>query len=305
MWKYVVTRAVHSVLVVIAASMIVFALSHLTGDPTPLMLPADATPEMIARYRTLMGFDRPVHVQYWSFIKGVLTGNFGRSFMQGEDALQLVLARLPASLKLTLVSLGVSLLIAVPAGVVAAIGRGSWYDQLSRVVALLGQCLPNFYVGILLILFFSVRLNWLPPTGGTDWKGMILPGLTLGMYAAAETMRFLRSSMLEVLGQAYIRTARCKGLHEFVVIVKHALRNASLATVTVVGMQIGVLMGRAVVTETVFAYPGMGLLAVNAIAHRDFLVIQAFVIVMAVIVVSLNFLVDLLYGVLDPRIRHE
>lgn len=305
MWRYLLKRLFHAIFVVIGVSIVVFSLSHLTGDPTPLMLPTDATQEDIARYRTLMGFDLPVWEQYLRFVQGALTGNFGKSFMQGEDAMKLVSERLPASMRLALTSLAISLVIAIPMGIITAVKRGSWYDQIGKAVALIGQCLPNFYLGILLILFISVRLRWLPAVGGTDWKGLILPGITLGVYAAAETMRILRSSMLEVLNLDYIKTARSKGLSERVVVLRHALKNASLPMVTVMGMQFGTLMGRAVVTETVFSYPGMGLLAVKAISNRDFLLIQAFVIVMAMIVILLNLTVDMLYVSLDPRVRHE
>jgi peptide/nickel transport system permease protein len=305
MWRYLTKRLLHAVLVVVGVSIIVFGMSYLAGDPTPLMLPQDATTQDIAEYRVLMGFDQPVHVQYWNFARGALTGNFGKSFMQGEDAMKLVLDRLPASLKLALVSFAISLLVAVPAGVLAAVKRGSVLDHFGKVLALIGQCLPNFYLGILLILFVSVRLRWLPATGSETWQGLILPGITLGLYVAAETMRLLRSSLLEVLNLDYIKTARSKGLTEKVVILRHAFKNAALPVVTVLGLQFGTLMGRAVVTETVFSYPGMGLLAVKAIANRDFLLIQAFVIVMAVIVIVLNLCVDMLYVALDPRVRHS
>lgn len=285
--------------------MIVFALVWLTGDPVSLILPSDVTPEVAARYRQELGLDRPVHVQYLDFAWSALHGDFGRSLVQGEDAMRLVAERLPASLKLSLYTLAFSLLVAVPTGILAAVKRGTIYDQVCRFVAFVGQAVPNFYLGIVLIMFFSVRWRWLPSMGNPhDIRGLILPAVTLGVYLAAETMRLLRSSLLEVMGQQFVKTARGKGLAERSVVLKHALKNASIPVVTVLGLQVSTLLGRAVVVEVVFAYPGMGQLAVNAVQSRDMFVVQAFVFVVAMLVLASNLVVDVLYGFLDPRIRY-
>lgn len=305
MTRFILRRVAQGMLVVFAVSMVVFSLSWVTGDPAALILPPEATPAQVEAFRQEMGFDRPIPVQYWDFLTGAVTLDFGRSLMQGTDAMELVLERLWPSLKLTLVSLGASIVIAVPLGMIAALKRGSILDQGARVLALIGQSTPNFYVGIVLILVFAVNLGWFPAIGDPSWKGMVLPAITLGLYAAAESMRLLRSGLLEVLGEDYIRTARAKGIRESLVLLKHALRNAAIPLITVMGLQFNTMMGRAVVTETVFGYPGMGMLAVRAINNRDFVVIQAFVIVMAVVVVLLNLAVDLLYSRLDPRISHS
>lgn len=301
--RFAVQRIGYGVLVMLAVSVVVFLLTFLTGDPAALILPPEATPEQVEAFRVSQGFDRPILVQYWDFLSGALTLDFGRSLMQGEDAMQMVLERLAPSLKLALVSLLASLVIAVPLGLLAAMKRGTWIDQVSRILALIGQCTPNFYLGIVLILVFAVQLRLLPATGSPTWRGLLLPAITLGLYAAAETMRLLRSSLLEVFGEDYVRTARAKGLSERVTILKHAMKNAAIPVVTVMGLQLNTMMGRAVVTETVFTYPGMGMLAFRAIANRDFIVVQAFVIVMAMVVVALNLIVDLLYSRLDPRIQ--
>jgi peptide/nickel transport system permease protein len=286
-------------------SVVVFFLAYLTGDPTSLLLPADASQEDIAIFRHQRGLDQPLVVQYWTFISGALTGHFGRSLMQGEDSMRLVLERVVPSLLLAMTSMVLSLAIALPLGILTAIRRGTWVDQLGRAVAMFGQSVPNFFVGLMLILLVSVKLGLAPATGGMTPSGLWLPALTLALYAASETIRLLRSSMLDVLELDYVRTARAKGLMEISVIVHHALRNAWIPVVTVLGLQFGSLMGRAVVTETVFAYPGMGMLAYRAIANRDFLVIQAFVIVMASLVVLANLFVDILYARIDPRIRER
>ncbi|HLT97548.1 MAG TPA: ABC transporter permease [Acidimicrobiia bacterium] len=302
MIRFILRRLGQGLIVVFCVSIVVFSLSWVTGDPAALILPPEATPAQIEEFRKAMGFDRPILVQYWDFLTGAITLDFGKSLMQGTDAMQLVLERLWPSLKLALVALTASIVIAVPLGMISALKRGTIFDQVARVLALIGQCAPNFYVGIVLILVFAVNLRMFPAIGDPSLKGIVLPAVTLGLYAAAETMRLLRSGMLEVLGEDYVRTARAKGVAERWVLLKHALRNAAIPVITVMGLQLNTMMGRAVVTETVFGYPGMGMLAVRAINNRDFIVIQAFVIVMAVVVVALNLIVDLIYSRLDPRI---
>lgn len=283
-----------------------FALSWLTGDPVSLILPPDTPRDVAARFRQELGLDRPIYVQYLDFAWSALHGNFGRSLVQGDDAMRLVLERLPASLKLASYTLLFSLLLAVPTGILAAVRRGTIYDQASRAVAFVGQAVPNFYLGIVLIMFVSVRWRWLPSMGNpNDLRGLVLPAITLGVYLAAETMRMLRSNLLEVLGLQFVTTARGKGVTERGVIWKHALRNASIPVITVLGLQISTLLGRAVVVEVVFAYPGMGQLAVNAVQSRDMFLVQAYVFVVSMIVLLSNLLVDALYGFIDPRIRYQ
>ncbi len=298
-------RLIQSLLCIFGVSVIVFALSWLTGDPVSLILPPDTPPEAADRFRQELGLDRPIYLQYLDFAWSALQGDFGRSLVQGDEAMRLVAERLPASLKLAAYTLLFSLLLGVPTGILAAVKRGTLYDQASRALAFIGQAVPNFYLGIILIMFVSVRWRWLPSMGNpNDVQGMILPAITLGVYLAAETMRMLRSSLLEVLGLQFVTTARGKGVAERGVIWKHALRNAGIPVITVLGLQISTLLGRSIVVEVVFAYPGMGQLAVNAVQSRDIFVVQAYVLVVSMIVLTSNLLVDVTYGLLDPRIRY-
>ncbi|WP_237101913.1 ABC transporter permease [Nonomuraea sp. MG754425] len=302
---FIAGRTAQGALVLLAVSVVVFLLSFLSGDPAALMLPAEATPAQIAEFRQEMGFDQPVFVQYWDFLVGALTLDFGVSYFHGDDALGMVLERTIPTLQLTLAAMVVALLIAIPLATVAALRRGSVIDRLVGAVAMLGQSLPHFFVGIVLLIVFTVRLGWLPAIGSPTARGLVLPALTLGLYATAETMRLLRSNLLEVLHEDYVRTARAKGVSRAGVMVRHAMRNAVIPVITVLSLQVGTLLGGAVITETVFSYPGMGLLAVQSIANRDFLVIQAFVLIVAAIVVFLNVVLDIVYGLVDPRIRFE
>jgi peptide/nickel transport system permease protein len=303
MARYLLVRLLHAVLVVFGVSLIVFVLTHLGGDPASLLLPPNASAEDIQTFRHQMGFDQPLPVQFLEFLGRLLHGDFGRSFHYDQPALEVVLERVQATLVLGAFSLLVSIVVAVLLGILAAVRRGSAWDALSLVLARSGQALPVFWLGILLIIVFAVNLRWLPASGGGDLQHLVLPGITLAAYSLAIISRLLRSSLLDVLGADYVRTGRAKGLSERAVLVGHALKNASLPVVTVVGLQVGSLLGGAVITEQVFAYPGMGRLAVEAILGRDFSVIQAFVVLVAVIIVATNLLVDLLYGWLDPRVK--
>ena len=306
MTTYVIRRVILSVFVVMGVVTVVFFLIRLSGDPVLLYLPDDATAEEIARYRHAMGFDRPLYVQYADFMwKTFSQGNLGRSFRHGMPALPLVLERLPATVQLASVAFVIAMGVAIPVGILSAIHRNSLLDAVVRVVALLGQSLPIFWTGIVLILIFAVRLRLLPTSGRGGLRHLVLPGITLGAYSMAVTMRVLRSSMIDVISNDYIRTARAKGLNERVVLFRHALRNASLPVITVIGLRAGYLLSGSVLTEFVFAYPGMGRLVVQAIYQRDFAVIQAFVFVISVIIVSINLIVDLLYAYLDPRIVYR
>ncbi len=301
--SYLVRRGWQSLLVLLGVSVVVFLILHLTGDPALLLLPPDATAEDITKFRKAMGFDDPVAVQYVRFLKGALRGDFGQSVRHGEPALDLVLERLPATFELAGAGLLLALCLAIPAGIVSAVRRNTLVDYVSTVVALLGQAMPTFWLGIMLILVFSVRLSWLPSSGRGDLEHLILPAVTLGLFTTARITRLTRSGMLEVLGQDYIRTARAKGVSEPPVVWKHALKNASIPIVTIVGIELGTLLGGSVITETIFAWPGVGRLSVQAIFNRDYPVVQAAVFLLASTFVIVNFLVDIAYTYLDPRIR--
>ena len=303
MTTYVVRRLAQSVIVLLGISVVVFVILHLTGDPTLLMLPPDATAEEVARFRRAMGFDDPLPVQYWRFLKGVLRGDFGNSLRHDEPALALVFERMPATLELTAVALGVALVLAIPAGIVSAVFRNTVLDYVSTVVALLGQAMPTFWLGIMLILVFSVRFHLLPSSGRGTLEHLVLPAVTLGLFTTARITRLTRSGMLEVLNQDYIRTARAKGVSDPPVVWKHALKNAAIPIVTIVGIELGTLLGGSVITETIFAWPGVGRLSVQAIANRDYPVVQAAVFLLATTFVVVNLVVDLIYTYLDPRIR--
>ena len=305
MKSYILRRLWQAVLVLFGVSVVVFAILHLTGDPAALLLPPDATAEDIARFRKAMGFNDPWIVQYGRFLTGAIHGNFGESLRHGEPAMGLVLERLPATFQLAGAGLLLALCLAVPAGIVSAVKRNTVIDYFSTVVALLGQAMPTFWLGIMLILVFSVHFNWLPSSGRGDLQHLVLPAVTLGLFTTARITRLTRSGMLEVLGQDYIRTARAKGVSEQPVVWKHALKNASIPIVTIEGIELGTLLGGSVITETIFAWPGVGRLSVQAIFNRDYPVVQAAVFILASTFVVVNFLVDLAYTWLDPRIRFQ
>ncbi|HWP49901.1 MAG TPA: nickel ABC transporter permease [Candidatus Limnocylindrales bacterium] len=305
MKKHLIRRFFQTLLVLLGVSIVTFAILHLTGDPTALLLPQEATAEDRARFRHEMGFDDPLIVQYGRFLKGALHGDFGLSFRHNQPALQLVWDRMPATVQLTLAAMLISVSIAVPIGILSAVKRNSLLDHVGMVIALLGQSMPVFWLGIMLILIFGVKLRLLPSFGMGGIDHLILPALTLGMFTMARTARLTRSEMLEILGQEYIRTARAKGVPPWSVILRHALKNAAIPIVTVIGLEMGTLLGGAIITETIFAWPGVGRLTVQAIYNRDFPVVQAAVFTLACIFVLINFVVDILYTYLDPRVRYE
>ncbi|HEX7101896.1 MAG TPA: ABC transporter permease [Nitrolancea sp.] len=304
MLAFLIRRLIHAVFVIFGVSVIIFVLMYLTGDPTSVMVPNDATPEQIADLRHRMGFDRPIYVQYGLFVEHAVQGDFGYSYRIQQPALNLVLQRVPMTLRLAGASVAISLIIAIPIGILAAVKRNSIFDRISMIGVLFGQSMPTFWFGIMAILLVSVKLHWLPTSGYLGPKYIILPALTLGLYTSAVVARILRSSLIDVLNRDYIRTARSKGLEQRAVLLRHALKNAAIPVITVIGLQIGYLLGGSVVTETVFSYPGMGLLAIQAIRGRDMPVVQAFVICTAVVIVLINLLVDLLYTYLDPRVKY-
>jgi len=297
------TQIIRIILVLFGISTIAFFLIHLSGDPVLLMLPPEATQEEVEAFRRQMGFDRPLSEQYLHFLSQAVRGDFGNSLKFNQPSLEVVLERIPATLELTFYAILLSVLIAVPLGIYSAVNRNSLAENLVTVTVFLGQSMPIFWTGIMLMLLFGVKLQWLPVSGRGTWAHLIMPAFTLAVWVAPTTLRIVRSSMLEVLQQDYIRTARSKGLSEKVVIYKHALKNAAIPIITIIGFQIGKLLGGAVVTESVFAWPGVGQLVVKAIYTADYPLVQACVIVLALIVAAMNFTVDTMYRYLNPKIK--
>lgn len=305
MADYLIRRAIHSIFVILAVLVFVFLIIHSTGDPASLALGMDSTAEEIEEFRHQMGFDKPLYIQFINFLKGVIfEGNFGISIRYGEPALPIALERVPATLELTAAAMLIAILVGVPFGVFSALKRKSSFDVGIRILGLLGQSAPVFWVGIMLILIFAVKLRWFPSSGTDEGiLSLVLPALALSNYSTASVLRLLRSSVLDTSTQDYVRTARAKGVPEWVVTLRHIVRNSMLPVVTLVGLQFGTLLGGAVITETIFAWPGIGRLIVQAIYNRDIFLIQASVFIIAFLFVILNFLIDALYTLLDPRIR--
>ncbi len=293
-------------------SIIIFSLVHVTpGDPAVIMLGQEATPEALEALRENLGLNDPLYMQYWNWISGVVVGDFGYSLKDNTPVLSIIAQKIPVTVQLTILSFIIALLIAIPAGVISATKKGTFWDYLGTTFALSGVSIPPFFLGILLIFIFAISFGLLPPSGyvapWVDFKKsimlMILPALTVGVRLSAEITRMLRSSMLEVLQADYIRTAYAKGLMGKTVIIGHALRNSLIPVVTVSGLQLATFLGGAVITETIFAVPGLGRLVIDAILTRDFPVVQGAVMFMAIAVIVVNFVVDILYSVLDPRIK--
>ncbi|NOV25128.1 ABC transporter permease [Cupriavidus necator] len=297
-------RLLHGLISILGASVIIFLISRLSGDPLALLLPADAPPQVIEQTRQHLGLDQPLVAQYLVFLRHAVTGDFGNSYRWQEPALGLILERLPATVELALAALAFSIAMAVPFGVLSAVWRGSWFDRFAKVFAMAGQAMPNFWVGLLLILFFAVQLNWLPAFGRESWNSLVLPAIALGWYPVAAQTRVVRSAMLDVLDSDYIRMGRAMGLPERVLIWKYALRNAAIPLVTILGVYFAAMLGGAFVVEVIFAWPGVGRTVVEAVFARDFPVVQAGVMLTSVLFVLSNLLVDLSYGLIDPRIRH-
>lgn len=308
MRAYVIRRCLQSLVVFAAILIIVFLMLHITGDPAAVLMPLDATQEDIRAFSQEMGFDQPLYVQFGRFLfggpktRGVIRGDFGYSYRHEIPAMGLVLEHFPNTVMLAVAAVLIAVLLAVPAGVLSATFRNTWIDYGCSVGAMFGQSMPNFWLGLLLILLFAMVLDWLPTSGFEAWYYIILPAVTAGLYATARIMRMVRSQMLEVLGMDYVRTARSKGIAEWVVVLRHALKNAAIPVVTLVGLELGILLGGTVVTEAVFAWPGVGFLVVDAISNQDYPVVQAAVALLAFVFVGINLLVDILYAWLDPRI---
>ena len=300
---FLAPKILRALVAVWLVTTVVFVVMRLSGDPVPLLLPPDAPTSEIMRVRHELGLDRSLPVQYAVFIGNALRGDFGRSIHFRQPALDVVRGYLGASVELGLTAFVFAALAAVPIGLISALRRNSLIDHAAMAVALVGQAAPTFFLGILFILLLSLKADLFPTGGRGTARNLVLPALTLGAFAMASIARLTRSAVLEVLRADYIRTARAKGLAEVLVVVKHTLRNAALPIVTITGLQFGTLLGGAVVTETVFAWPGIGRLAIQSIYNRDYPVVQCTVFLSAVMFIVINFAIDLLYGALDPRVR--
>ncbi len=306
MYQYIVRRLFLTIPVVLGVSIIVFSIIRmLPGDPARALAGVQATPEFIEQTRVRYGLDQPLHIQYGRFMAGLVTGDLGTSTFSRRPVTTEIAERFPRTLTLASISLLIATILGVSAGIVSATKRNSWFDNASMLVALVGVAAPVFWMALMLQLLFSVHLRWLPATGMGSVAHLILPSITLGMASAALMARITRSSMLDVLKQDFITTARSKGLAERIVVYKHALKNALIPVVTVLGLQFGILLGGAVLTETVFAWPGVGRLLVDAILRRDYPVVQGTVMLLAFLFVIINLTVDVIYAFLDPRIHYQ
>ncbi len=305
MLKYIFKRLFYSLFVLFGVATIVFFLTRLTGDPVAILLPPDAPQEQIDETTARLGLDKPILTQYGIFLRDLARLDLGESIRYRDGTVSLIMERMPATLQLAGSALFLALIIAIPLGIAAALKRGSALDKGLMALSVVGQAMPVFWIGILMIMLFSVRLRWLPTGGYGSFKQLILPSVALGIRFMALTARLLRSSLVEVMNADYIRTSRAKGLMERAVIIGHALRNSLLPVVTVIGLQLGALLGGSVVAETVFAWPGVGQLLVQAITYRDFPLVQAAIILLAAVFVIINLAVDILYVFIDPRISYS
>jgi ABC-type dipeptide/oligopeptide/nickel transport system permease component len=303
---YIIRRLLASIPVLAGVLLITFAVTRFTpGDPAEIMAGLEASDEAIESIREELGLNEPVTTQFAIYVANVLQGDLGRSYYLGRDVTSLIAEALPRTLQLAAVALLFTVLIGVPLGIISAVRKDSWLDLGSRSTALLGVSIPPFFAGLLAILIFSHYLKLLPSFGSGTWQHLILPGISLALFSAGLVMRLTRSAMLEVLHENYIRTARAKGLDERVVLSRHALRNAAIPIITIMGLQLGSLLAGAVLTETVFGYPGIGRMLARSVFERDFPVTQGLILLIALVYVVVNVLVDILYSVLDPRIRYE
>jgi peptide/nickel transport system permease protein len=305
MSTYFVQRLQHLFWVLFAVSVLVFLLVYLSGDPIRLLAPLDAAPEDVERIRALYGLDQPLPVQYWNFLVKALQGDLGDSFRYNQPALKMVMDKLPATIRLALFSLTLTIVVGIPLGLWAGTRPNSAVDWTISLLTFIGISIPSFWLGIVLILVFADRLRWLPPSGDATFAHMLMPGITLSIYSIGLVSRLVRSTLIEVMQSDYIRTARAKGLRERMVLYRHALRNTMIPTVTVLGLQLGALLGGSVVVESVFAWPGVGWLMLQGIQNRDLPLVRAVVLVIGLGFVLINLIVDLLYSRLDPRIRYD
>lgn len=304
MQRYFLSKLGQSILLVFGVIVLVFFMVRVTGDPARLMMPREASAEDMEAFREHMGFNRPLIVQFWDYFTGAIVGDFGDSLHFKSAAMPMVLERLPATLHLALVALTMALVIAIPLGLIGGFNPGGMIDNIGRALALAGQSIPNFWLALIFILFFAVRLGWFPSFGRDQWHSVVLPAIVLGLPVMGQIVRLTRSAVLEIRGEDYIRTAHSKGLEPNTIYTKHVLRNVAIPLVSVIGVQFGYMLGGSIYIETIFAWPGMGQLIEQSIGWRDFPLIQAIAVFTSVVVLSLNLLTDLGYALIDPRIRH-
>lgn len=303
MHRYALNRLMQMIVTLFGVSILAFGATSALGDPSYFVLGDNATPEAVAQYRRDHGLDRPIWEQYVSFVGAMAQGDLGQSFHYRQPAIEVVATRLPATVTLGVAALGLAVVLGIPLGTLAALRRGGVSDRVITFAAQVGQAIPGFFLGLLLIIIFAVNLRLLPTGGTGDWRNLVLPSVTLGAFLVTLIVRITRSSVIDALGQDYVRTARAKGLSEFRTVSRHVMRNVLIAMVTVVGLQTSVLFSGAVVTETIFGWPGVGRLVAEAVFSRDFPVVRAAVMIIASAVVLMNLVVDLLYGFIDPRIK--
>jgi peptide/nickel transport system permease protein len=303
MRQFIIRRTIYAIITLLILSLTIFLVVRLTGDPVTLLAEPGARPEDLARVRVEWGLDRPLPVQYLSFLENILTGKLGNSFNYEMPVSTLYFQRLPNSLELALAASLISFVIGIPAGLISAVRVNGAWDNFGKIVALLGLSIPGFWLGLVLILVFSVWLGWLPTSGQGDWRNLIMPALALGWYFAASLLRLTRSSMLEVLRSEYIKLARLKGLPSVVVIAMHAFKNALIPVITLAGVNLVIMINAAVIIEVIFAWPGIGRLLYEGIFQRDFPLVQGIVLLAGMMIVAINLFIDILYAYIDPRIR--
>jgi peptide/nickel transport system permease protein len=313
MQHYILSRLVQSVCILFGVLFIVFFMLQMTGDPVSLLLSRHATPEEVESLKEELGFNRPLPVQFFSFVSGAVVGDFGKSFRHKRPAMDLILDRLPATVELATTALLISLILGIPLGLISGSNPGSFWDVLSRGTGLLGQTIPNFWLALILILVFSVQLGWFPSFGRDTWtflgmtlptRSVILPALSLSLFTMGQLVRFTRSAVLEIRSEDYVRTAYSKGIADRKVYVRHILRNAAIPLISIVGVQFGYLLSGSIYIETIFSWPGLGNLLAESIGNRDFALVQAIAFFSSFVVVALNLLTDIAYGLADPRIRY-
>jgi peptide/nickel transport system permease protein len=304
MQRYFLSRLVQSVLLLFGVLLLVFIMVRLTGDPATLMLSREASPEDMEAFREKMGFNDPTLVQFGRFISGAITGDFGDSLHFKTPAMPMVVARLPATLQLALTGLIMAVVTGIPLGLVGGFNPGSAIDNIGRSLALLGQSIPNFWLALIMILYFAVKLQWFPSFGRDEWKSVIMPAFVLGLPVMGQVVRLTRSAVLEIRGEDFIRTAHSKGLMPRTIYIKHVLRNVAIPLVSVIGVQFGYMLGGSIYIEAIFSWPGMGQLLEQSIGWRDFPLVQALAVFTSAVVLGLNLLTDMAYAIIDPRIRY-
>lgn len=304
MQRHFLSRLIQSVLLLFGVLLLVFLMVRMTGDPARLMMSRQASTEEIESFREAMGFNRPILVQFWDFFTGAIVGDFGKSLHFKTPAMKMVLERIPATIQLASVALLFAMLVAIPLGLIGGFNPGSLADSFGRLMALSGQCIPNFWLALMLIFFFAVRLGWFPSFGRDEWKSVIMPAFVLGLPTMGRIVRLTRSSVLEIRAEDFIRTAYSKGLDPRVIYAKHVFRNVLIPLVSMIGISLSYLLSGSIAIETVFAWPGIGQLIEQAVGWRDFPLVQALAVFMSVVVTALNLLTDMAYVIIDPRIRY-